>query len=91
MNAALTIYGLSFLLSPVSTIYRTWEAGSLVYHIVKFTTKGVIYLVTPSPPLIEEGWDDLPELDTLKPCLSLACGPCDEHDLDPIKQKKADT
>ena len=63
MNTALTVFGISMLCSPVSTVYRTLEVGSIMYNVVKYTVGGFMYLVTPSPPPIEEGWDELIELD----------------------------
>ncbi len=89
MNTALTIYGLSFIYSPISTTYRTWEAGSMLYHVMKFTVNGVVYLFTPSPPPIEEDWDDLSELTSNSP--SLYKPPRCEHDASQVESTSGDT
>lgn len=57
MNTAIALYGLSFAVSPLSTLYRTWEVGSVVYHVLRFTAGGVVYLLTPTPPPIEDEWE----------------------------------
>lgn len=57
MNTVVAIYGLSLAVSPLSTLYRTWEVGSAVYRVLRFTAGGVVYLLTPTPPPIEDDWE----------------------------------